>query len=152
VCQVASGRREFLSIFGDDYPTPDGTGVRDYLHVVDLARGHVAALQHVIFAEDGKNNECSPTWIYNLGRGVGVSVLEMLKAMEKACGHKIESRFALTNVLKICSVLRFLSDLKEIHQSASTVTVPRGPFSSRVSPLPPPTTTIKFGNRCSPDK
>ncbi len=76
VSQVAVGRREFLSVFGDDYPTKDGTGVRDYIHVMDLADGHVAALQKV-----GKR---SGLHIYNLGTGVGYSVLEMVKAFELA--------------------------------------------------------------------
>ena len=69
ITQVAAGKREKLSIFGDDYDTPDGTGIRDYIHVVDLARGHVAALKHI---KPGVN-------IYNLGTGQGVSVLELVK-------------------------------------------------------------------------
>jgi len=79
--QVAVGRREHLSIFGSDYPTADGTGVRDYIHVVDLARGHVAAL---------KKLPSSPGCVtYNLGTGVGYSVLDMLKAFSKACGKEL---------------------------------------------------------------
>ncbi|MFM2480838.1 UDP-glucose 4-epimerase GalE [Celerinatantimonas sp. YJH-8] len=81
ITQVAIGRREQLSVFGNDYPTPDGTGVRDYIHVMDLADGHVAALKHK-FSEAGVH-------IYNLGTGRGYSVLEVLKAFEKACGHSI---------------------------------------------------------------
>eukprot|EP00941_MAST-03F_sp_MAST-3F-sp1_P002959 g2959.t1 len=81
--QVAVGRRTHLNVFGDDYHTPDGTGVRDYIHVVDLARGHVAALQWVDERDEGI---CE---VFNLGTGKGISVLEMLHGMEKACGHKL---------------------------------------------------------------
>lgn len=81
VAQVAVGRREKLSIYGDDYDTPDGTGVRDYIHVVDLAKGHVAALEHV-----GKPEAYN---IYNLGSGTGASVLAMVKLFEKASGKAI---------------------------------------------------------------
>ncbi len=76
ITQVAVGRREKLSVFGDDYPTPDGTGVRDYIHVVDLAKGHVAAVKYVL-----ENRGCDA---FNLGTGVGYSVLEMVKAFEQA--------------------------------------------------------------------
>jgi len=81
VMQVAVGRRPHLSVFGDDYPTKDGTGVRDYIHVVDLARGHIAALK----ALDGIDG-CKA---YNLGTGMGYSVLEMVKAAEEASGKRI---------------------------------------------------------------
>ena len=81
IAQVAVGKREKLSVFGNDYDTPDGTGVRDYIHVVDLARGHVAAVKR---AQTVKGCE-----IYNLGTGVGVSVLELVHAFEKATGVKI---------------------------------------------------------------
>lgn len=81
ITQVAIGRQQKLMIFGDDYPTPDGTGVRDYIHVMDLADGHIAALKSVGF-KPGLH-------IYNLGTGNGTSVLEMLKAFEEACGKKI---------------------------------------------------------------
>jgi len=81
ITQVAIGKREFLGVFGDDYDTHDGTGVRDYIHVVDLADGHVKALQKI----EEKAGVC----IYNLGTGNGYSVLDMLHAMEKACGHEI---------------------------------------------------------------
>ena len=72
ITQVAIGRREKLSVFGDDYDTPDGTGVRDYIHVVDLARGHVAAVKYV-----AANKGCE---VFNLGTGTGYSVLDMVKA------------------------------------------------------------------------
>ncbi|MBR1528743.1 MAG: UDP-glucose 4-epimerase GalE [Oscillospiraceae bacterium] len=79
--QVAIGKLKQLSVFGNDYDTPDGTGVRDYIHVVDLAKGHVCA---IAYAE--KHNGFMPI---NLGTGHGVSVLEMVHAYEKACGHEI---------------------------------------------------------------
>ena len=79
VAQVAVGKLQSVGVFGDDYDTPDGTGVRDYIHVVDLARGHVAALQHM---KDGAN-------VYNLGTGSGTSVLEIIKAFSKACGRDL---------------------------------------------------------------
>ena len=79
--QTAIGIREKLSVFGDDYDTPDGTGVRDYIHVVDLAIGHVKALKKI--------QEKSGVSIYNLGTGVGYSVLHVLHAFEKACGKEI---------------------------------------------------------------
>ena len=80
VAQVASGKLERIGVFGNDYPTPDGTGVRDYIHVVDLARGHLAALKKL--EEPGVH-------IYNLGTGVGYSVLDMIHAFEKACGKTL---------------------------------------------------------------
>lgn len=81
IAQVAVGRREFLSVFGNDYPTPDGTGVRDYIHVMDLADGHIAALNAV--------GQKGGLHIYNLGTGKGSSVLEMVGAFSEACGHDI---------------------------------------------------------------
>ncbi|XP_042295910.1 UDP-glucose 4-epimerase [Sceloporus undulatus] len=82
VAQVAVGRREYLNVFGNDYSTVDGTGVRDYIHVVDLAKGHIAALKKL-----RENCGCK---IYNLGTGTGYSVLQMVKAMEKASGKEIK--------------------------------------------------------------
>ncbi len=81
IAQVAIGKLECLGVFGDDYDTPDGTGVRDYIHVVDLAIGHVKALKKI----QEKNQGVS---IYNLGTGVGYSVLDVLHAFEKACGKR----------------------------------------------------------------
>lgn len=81
ISQTAIGRRDHLSVFGDDYDTPDGTGVRDYIHVVDLARGHVAALDYLMH----HTGEA----VFNLGTGVGYSVLDMVHAFEKANGVKI---------------------------------------------------------------
>ena len=81
VSQVAIGKLKCLGVFGNDYDTPDGTGVRDYIHVVDLAIGHVKAVQ--------KLDDCKETGIYNLGTGKGYSVLQIVAAFEKACGHAI---------------------------------------------------------------
>ena len=81
VAQVAVGKRPFVQVFGDDYPTPDGTGVRDYIHVVDLACGHVAALEWM--------NGRSEVGIFNLGTGTGSSVLDVIHAFEKACGKEL---------------------------------------------------------------
>ncbi|MYN05038.1 UDP-glucose 4-epimerase GalE [Pseudoduganella sp. DS3] len=81
VAQVAVGRREFLNVFGGDYPTPDGTGVRDYIHVVDLAQGHVKTLDKLATA--------SGLFTYNLGTGRGNSVLEMVRAFEAASGKPV---------------------------------------------------------------
>ena len=81
IAQVAVGRREKLSVFGNDYPTPDGTGVRDYIHVVDLARGHVAALNRLFAVDRG--------FTVNLGTGQGYSVLETIKAFEAASGKAV---------------------------------------------------------------
>lgn len=86
ISQVAIGHREMLSVFGNDYDTEDGTGVRDYIHVMDLADGHLAALNaHV--DEPG-------CFVYNLGTGTGYSVLEMVDAFEKASGRQVPYRFA----------------------------------------------------------
>ena len=81
ISQVAVGKLEKLGVFGDDYDTPDGTGVRDYIHVVDLALGHVKAVEKL-----ADNEGVS---IYNLGTGNGYSVLQVVHAFEKACGHAI---------------------------------------------------------------
>lgn len=103
VAQVATGKLECIQVFGDDYPTPDGTGVRDYIHVVDLARGHVKALDYMggkvgtgeaiglgsisgTPAEDGSRRGVA---IFNLGTGTGSSVLEVIKAFENACGKTL---------------------------------------------------------------
>jgi UDP-glucose 4-epimerase len=82
--QVAVGRREFLSVFGDDYPTADGTGVRDYIHVVDLAEGHRAALEHL--------DDEAGYRVVNLGTGVGTSVRQLLAAFGAACGRELPYR------------------------------------------------------------
>ncbi|WP_256839075.1 UDP-glucose 4-epimerase GalE [Ornithinimicrobium faecis] len=82
IAQVAVGRREKLQVFGDDYDTPDGTGVRDYIHVVDLALGHLAALEKL-----GDTDE--PLSVWNLGTGHGTSVLDLVTAFERASGREI---------------------------------------------------------------
>jgi UDP-glucose 4-epimerase len=86
VAQVAVGRREYLNVWGNDYDTPDGTGVRDYIHVVDLALGHLAALQKL-----ATSPQC---FAVNLGTGVGYSVLDMVRAFEQACGKPISYQFS----------------------------------------------------------
>ncbi len=86
VAQVAVGRREFLNVWGGDYDTPDGTGVRDYIHVVDLALGHLKALQRL-----EQHAECQAI---NLGTGVGYSVLDMVRAFEQASGKPVPYRIA----------------------------------------------------------
>ncbi|MCL8026394.1 UDP-glucose 4-epimerase GalE [Nocardioides bruguierae] len=87
IAQVAVGRRSHLNVFGDDYPTADGTCERDYLHVMDLAEGHVAALEHL----EKMDEACRP---FNLGTGTGTSVLAMLKAFEKAVGRELPYEIA----------------------------------------------------------
>ena len=82
VSQVAVGKLDKIRVWGDDYDTPDGTGVRDYIHVVDLAKGHVAALEWMAKKNSGVE-------VFNLGTGKGSSVLEVIKAFEKACGHEL---------------------------------------------------------------
>lgn len=83
IAQVACGKLPYLKVFGNDYNTPDGTGVRDYIHVVDLAVGHIKAIE----------KSTPGVHIYNLGTGKGYSVLEVLHAFEKACGHKLPYKF-----------------------------------------------------------
>jgi UDP-glucose 4-epimerase len=88
IAQVASGRLERLDVFGDDYPTRDGTGVRDYIHVVDLAQGHLAAMRYL--DEQGRGQ----VYTVNLGTGNGYSVLEMVRAFEKASGVAVPFQIA----------------------------------------------------------
>ena len=87
IVRVASGQLKELSVFGNDYNTPDGTGVRDYIHVVDLAKGHVKALEKL-------DKEKQGLYIYNLGTGTGYSVLDMVKAFEKATGKEVPYKIA----------------------------------------------------------
>ena len=82
IVRVANGQLKELSVFGNDYDTPDGTGVRDYIHVVDLAKGHLKALEKI-------DKEKAGLYIYNLGTGTGYSVLDMIKAFEKATEKKV---------------------------------------------------------------
>ncbi|MCZ2321507.1 GDP-mannose 4,6-dehydratase, partial [Neisseria meningitidis] len=81
ICQVAAGKLPQLAVFGDDYPTPDGTGMRDYIHVMDLAEGHVAAMQ--------AKSDVSGVHLFNLGSGRAYSVLEIIRAFEAASGLNI---------------------------------------------------------------
>jgi UDP-glucose 4-epimerase len=85
VSQVAVGRRDYLNVWGNDYPTPDGTGVRDYIHVVDLAKGHLNALEQI------DSPQCTA---FNLGTGVGYSVLDVLKAFEAVSGQNVPYRLS----------------------------------------------------------
>ena len=87
VARVAAGKLKELSVFGNDYDTPDGTGVRDYIHVVDLAKGHIKALEKL--EKEGKG-----LFIYNLGTGKGYSVLDMVNAFEKSTGKKVAYKIA----------------------------------------------------------
>ncbi len=80
IAKVAIGELPEIGVFGNDYPTPDGTGVRDYIHVVDLAKGHVAAIEKVLG---------TGVYTYNLGTGIGYSVLDVIKAFNKACGREL---------------------------------------------------------------
>ena len=86
IAQVAVGRRDKLTVFGNDYPTADGTAERDYLHVTDLAAGHVAALEHL-------DDMAEPARAFNLGTGTGTSVLQLLKAFERAVGRELPYEF-----------------------------------------------------------
>ncbi|BDZ56352.1 UDP-glucose 4-epimerase [Barrientosiimonas humi] len=87
IAQVAVGRRDLLKVYGDDYDTPDGTCLRDYIHVEDLAAGHLAALEHLARQEDSAR-------AYNLGTGQGTSVMEVLRAFERAVGHDLPHEIA----------------------------------------------------------
>lgn len=87
ISQVAVGRLKHLNVFGNDYDTPDGTGVRDYIHVCDLAAGHVAAIDYMAKGHKGSN-------VFNLGTGNGYSVLDMVKAFEKVTGQKVPYEIA----------------------------------------------------------
>jgi UDP-glucose 4-epimerase len=86
IAQVATGLRDALNVFGNDYPTPDGTGVRDYIHVMDLAEGHVAALRTLL--------DKQRSFTVNLGTGQGYSVLDVVNAFQDASGRKVPYRIA----------------------------------------------------------
>ena len=106
IAQTAVGKREYLSVFGDDYDTPDGTGVRDYIHVVDLAQGHVNALDRL--------ENFSDVMTINLGTGKGYSVLEMVKAFEKASGMQVPYKIAPRRAGDIATCFADPSYAKEI--------------------------------------
>jgi len=91
IAQVAIGKREFLNVWGSDYPTPDGTGVRDYIHVVDLALGHLKALEALSNPNRLEPDECLTV---NLGTGTGYSVLDMVRAFEQASGRPVPYKIA----------------------------------------------------------
>lgn len=117
IAQVAVGKRKFLSVFGDDYDTLDGTGVRDYIHVVDLADAHVKAIDFL----NGTGTLVPADWtkvqfpiILNIGTGVGYSVLEMIQAYEKASGQKITYKIAPRRAGDIASCYADPSKAKEI--------------------------------------
>jgi UDP-glucose 4-epimerase len=86
VCQVAAGTRPFLQVFGNDYDTPDGTGVRDYIHVMDLAHAHALAVEHLLA------NDTALT--LNLGTGIGISVLDLVQGFEQATGRNVPYKIA----------------------------------------------------------
>ena len=106
IAQVASGKLEQLSVFGDDYDTPDGTGVRDYIHVMDLAAGHVCAIDYAM-----KNKGFEPV---NLGTGKGSSVLEVVSAYEKACGKPIPKKITERRAGDIATCYADASKAKEV--------------------------------------
>ena len=87
ITQTAAGLREELSVFGDDYPTPDGTCIRDYIHVVDLARAHVVALERLFGQQNQSNYE-----VFNIGTGTGSSVMEVIRSFERVSGEKLNFR------------------------------------------------------------
>ena len=99
ITQTAAGLRECLSVFGDDYPTPDGSCIRDYIDIVDLARAHVAALHRLIEARGATTNE-----VFNVGTGRGVSVLELVRGFERANGLKLNYRFAPRRAVDITAI------------------------------------------------
>ena len=98
VTQTAIGIRRELSIFGKDYPTPDGTCIRDYIHVVDLAKAHVVALNRMFEERNSDHYE-----VFNIGTGTGYSVLEVVSAFEKATGEKINYCYANRRVGDVVS-------------------------------------------------
>ena len=106
IVRVASGELEELSIFGNDYNTPDGTGVRDYIHVVDLAKGHIKALEKL-------EKEKSGIYIYNLGTGKGYSVLDMVHAFEKTTGQKIKYKITERRAGDIATCYADATEAKE---------------------------------------
>lgn len=106
IVRVANGQLKELSVFGNDYDTPDGTGVRDYIHVVDLAKGHLKALEKI--EKEGKG-----LYIYNLGTGTGYSVLDMVKAFEKATGQKVPYKIAKRRVGDIATCYAETKKAKE---------------------------------------
>lgn len=112
ISQVAVGKLDYVRIFGNNYPTKDGTGVRDYIHVVDLARGHVSALE--------TKANIPGIHIYNLGTGIGYSVLEMIDAFSKACGKEIPYKVVESRAGDIAECYSDSSKaMKELHWQAT---------------------------------
>lgn len=107
ITQVAIGKREFLSVYGDDYDTHDGTGVRDYIHVVDLAEGHVKAVDNILEGNKGVQ-------VFNLGTGVGYSVLDIVKAFNKAYGKELPYKIAPRRAGDIATCYSDPSKAKEV--------------------------------------
>jgi UDP-glucose 4-epimerase len=108
ITQTAIGKRECLSVFGDDYDTPDGTAVRDYIHVVDLAKAHVIAVERMM-----NNKGKSELEIFNLGTGNGFSVLEVINAFEKVSGVKLNYKIVPRrpgDIEKVWADTRFAND------------------------------------------
>ncbi len=99
ITQTAIGKRNQLAVFGDDYPTPDGTCIRDYIHVVDLAQAHVIALSRLLDKNHKNNFE-----VFNLGTGTGSSVLEVIHSFERVSGKKLNYRIAERRAGDVVSV------------------------------------------------
>ena len=108
ITQTAAGLRKELSVFGDDYPTPDGTCIRDYIHVVDLAKAHVVALERLLNEKNESNYE-----IFNLGTGKGSSVLEAIHAFEKVTGQKLNYKFTSR---RVGDVIEAYADTKKANE------------------------------------
>ena len=106
VAQVAVGRRDYLQVFGNDYETVDGTGVRDYIHVVDLARAHVAAVYHI--------RELRPFEAVNIGTGNGISVLQMVSEFEQKSSNKVNYQIAPRRLGDAAEVWADVSKAKRI--------------------------------------
>ena len=115
VARVAAGTLKELSVFGNDYNTPDGTGVRDYIHVVDLAKGHIKALEKLEKEQEG-------LYIYNLGTGHGVSVLDMVKGFEKATGKEVHAGpTEATAIGNITAQMLKAGDFKSVEEARTTI-------------------------------
>ena len=119
ISQTAVGKREFLSVFGGDYLTHDGTGVRDYIHVVDLANAHVKALNHL----NSKNKQTVNPLIVNIGTGVGYSVIDMIKAFEKVSGKKVPYKIVQRRLGDISTCYSDSSYAKEVLNWESKKTI-----------------------------
>ena len=119
ISQTAVGKREFLSVFGGDYPTHDGTGVRDYIHVVDLANAHVKALNYL----NSKNKQTTNPLIVNIGTGVGYSVIDIIKAFEKVSGKKVPYKIVQRRLGDISTCYSDSSYAKEVLNWESKKTI-----------------------------